>query len=277
MILDILGGTDADARAIAIGQIENLNAAALKPLAGNLDKLPVASRVLVLNALAARGDRTQLPVALAAAKSPDETLRRAGIQALGRLGDASVVGLPLETLYGGGNLAGPAGDSLAQLAGAEVNDKLIAALDAEKKAARIATLIGILQRRKAESAVPALLKAARGDDAAIRTSAFAGLRGLAEPKHVPEMTLALLRTAKGKEREQAEQAIVAVAGQVLEPEKRADPILALIEEKAKDHKAELLPLLGRLEERGPGKWCRSPSARASRKMPRSRDRPVQLA
>ncbi len=246
MCLEILAGPDAAARAIAIGQIENLNASALKPLADNLGRLPVASRVLVLNALAARGDRSQLPVALAAARSPDDAIRRAGILALGRLGDASVVGLLLETLYAGGNLAGPAGDSLAQLGDPEVNAKLIAALEAEPKSERITTLIGILQRRQAKPAVPALLKAARSDNGAVRNSAFAGLRDLAEPRHLPEMALALLRTSRGKEREQAEQALVAVAGQVPEPEKRAEPVLGLLQEQARDHQADLLPLLGRL-------------------------------
>jgi HEAT repeat protein len=246
MVLEVLSGPDPAAAAITVGQIEGLSPAGLKPLAANLEKLPVASQVLVLGALAARRDRSQLPVALNAAKSGNETIRRAGILALGSLGDVTVIGQLLETLYAGGNLAGPAGDSLAQLAGEEVNAKLIAALDGEKKPERISALIGILQRRKAGSAVPVLLQAARSDNAAIRGSAFDGLRTLAEPKNVPGMVLAMLQTARGKERDQAEQAIVAVCSQVAEPDKRAEPILALLGDQAKDRKADLLPLLGRL-------------------------------
>lgn len=250
MILEILSGTDADARAIAVGQVENLSAAALKPLAANFEKLPAASQVLVLNALAARGDRSQLPVALAAAKSQDARLKQAGIQALGRLGDASVVGLLLDTLYAGPTLSGPAADSLVQLNADGVNEQLLAALAAEKAPARLGTLIGVVERRKVPGAVPVLLQAAHGGDAGVRTSAFAGLKVLAGPKDVPEMVLALLKTDKGKERESAELAIVAVCAQIAEPGKRAEAALALLNDGAKAQRADLLPLLGRLG--GPG-------------------------
>jgi HEAT repeat protein len=246
MVLDILGKDDAGARAIAIGQIENLSAAALKPLAASIDKLSVGNQVLVLNAIAARGDKSQLPVALAAAQSTNEPVKRAGIQALGRLGDAAVVPQLLTTLFAGGNLGGTAAESLVQLASDGVNEKLTAALEAEKSSARMAALIGVLERRKTAAAVPVLLKAAASDDAALRASAFSGLRNLAEPKHVPEMVLALVKTAKGKERDQAELAVVAVCGQIAEPAKRAEPVLAMINNGAKAHKPALLPLVGRL-------------------------------
>src|SRR5262249_24432185 len=141
MILDILSKEDADARAIAVGQIENLSAGALKTLAASIDKLPVPSQIMVLNAIAARGDKSQLPVALAAAGSTNEALKRAGIQALSRLGDATVVPQLLNTLFAGGNFAGAASESLAQLVGDGVNQKLIAALESEKTPARTAALI----------------------------------------------------------------------------------------------------------------------------------------
>ncbi len=246
MILEILGGDDAGARAIAIGQIEGLSAAGLKPLAANLEKLPPASQVLVLNALAARRDRSQMPAALTAARSSNDAIRRAGIQALGRLGDASVVPLLLETVDAGGASGSLSGDSLVRLTGDGVNEKLIAALEAAKNPARSKALLGILERRKATSAVPAILQAARSKDASIRTEAFAGLRTLADVKHVPEMVLALLKTDKGKERELAEQAVVAVCGQITDPQKRAEPVLALLKNGLKDQRPALLPLVGRL-------------------------------
>lgn len=245
-ILEILGGTDRDAQSIAVGQIESLSANALKPLAASIDKLPPASQVLVLTALAARGDRSQLPVALNASKNSNEAIKRAGIQAIGRLGDASVVGQLTDTLFAGGALSAVAADSLAQLSADGVNEKLIAALQAEKAPARITALSGILEKRKAPGAAAVLLTLAGSDDGAIRTSAFAALKTLAEPKHVPEMVLALLKTQKGKERNDAELAIVAVLGQVPEAPKRVEPVLALLKEKAKDQQAALLPLIGRL-------------------------------
>jgi HEAT repeat protein len=245
LILRVLGENDAGARAVAIGQIENLSATALKPLAASLDNLTVPSRVSVITVIAARGDRSQLPVALAAARSADANVKRAGILALGRLGDASAVEFLLDVMSGKDATAGIAAESLAELSAEGVNEKLIAVLEAEKTPARSVALISILERRKAIGAVTVLLKAAGGADATVRIAAFSGLKILAAPEHVPGMIAALLKTAKGNEREQAELAIVAVSTQAT-PEKRAEPVLAAIKQAAKDRAVDLLPLLGRL-------------------------------
>ncbi len=244
VILKTLAGDDAGAKAVAIGQIESLSAGALKPLAASLDKLPVPSRVAVITAIAARKDKSQLPVALLAAKSDNAEVKRAGIVALGRLGDANTVEFLLDAMSGKDATAGIAAESLAALPAEGVNEKLIAVLEAEKTPARSVALIGVLERRKATGAVAALLKAAGGNDAGVRLAAFSGLKTLASPEHVPSMIAALLKTAKGNERDQAELAIVAVAAQ-LPADKRAEPALAAIKADTK-HTAELLPLLGRL-------------------------------
>jgi HEAT repeat protein len=246
LVMEHLAGNDADTRAVAVGQIDGLSAAALKPLAANLDKLPVPSRVLVITAVASRGDRSQLPLILNAARSDVLEVKRAGVLALGRLGDSTAVELLLSLMFAKDPVAGVAVESLASLPAEGVNEKLIAALDAEKTSARSVVLIGILERRKAAAAVPALLKSAAGDDAAIRAAAFSGLKTLATPEHVPAMIAALLKTAKGKERENAETAITAVATQNPDAEKRAHPVLAAIKAADKSQAADLLPLLGRL-------------------------------
>jgi HEAT repeat protein len=246
MILAIFAGQDRDAQAIAVAQIEHLDAGALKSLAAQLDKLPAASQVLVLNGLAVRGDRTQLPVVLAAARSRDDAIRRAGLQALGRFGDVSAVTPLLEALFNDVKFGGVAADALVQLAEEGVDGRLIAALEGEKSSQRITALIGILERRRTTAAVPALLKATRSEDAAVRASAFAGMRSLAEPKHVPALIQVWLQTPRGKDRDQAEQAIVAACGQIQEPERRADAVLAALKNEVKSRQADLLPLLGKL-------------------------------
>jgi HEAT repeat protein len=244
-VLNILSREDAGERAVAIGQIENLNAAALKTVAESMDKLPVPTRVLVITAIAARGDRSQLPVALAAAKSAETEMKQAGIRALGRFGDASTVEFLLDAMTAKDASAGIAAESLASLPAEGVNEKLIAVLEAEKIAARRVALIGILNQRKADAAVPALLKAAGDADAGVRTAAFSGLKVMALPVHVPDMIAALLKT-KGNEREQAELAIVAVSARLLVPEMRALPVLAVLAHAMPKEIEELLPLLGRL-------------------------------
>ncbi len=246
LILGILTGTDAAASAIAVGQIENLPAGALKALAARIEDLPVSSRVLVITAIAARGDRSQLPVAVAAATANDPSVKRAGVLALGRLGDASSVELLLDLMSGKDAVAGVAAESLASLPAEGVNEKLLSVLDAEKTPARTVALLNVLERRRATAAVPALLKAAAGTDAGVRIAAFNGLKSLATPEHLPGMIAALLKTEKAKDRDQAEQAIVAVALQIANAEKRAEPVLAAIKDTAKDRAADLLPVLGRI-------------------------------
>lgn len=243
-VLKILSGDDAGAKAVAVGQIESLTAGALKTLAGSLDKLTAPNQVAVVTAIAAKGDRTQAGVALSAAKSADAGVKRAGVLALGRLGDATAVEFLLDAMSGKDATAGDAAESLASLPADGVNEKLIAVLKSEKVPARTVALIGILERRKATAAVSELLTAAGSSDATVRRAAFAGLKALATPAAVPDMLSALLKTPKGNDRDQAELAIVAVSAQSA-PEKRAEPVLAAISKDAK-LAPDLLPLLGRL-------------------------------
>lgn len=245
LVLEMLAGKDNDARAIATGHIPSLNNAALKTVAGGIDKLSPAGQALVLGALASRGDKSQGAVALAATKSTDETIQRAGVAALGKLGDATAVPVLVEIMFGTTKVAGPAKDSLARITGPGVDEKILEALKAEKKTPQRIKLIEVLEQRKAVAAVAVLLDEALGEDASIRASALSALKQTAEPQHIPKMVAATLKAKKGKERDDAELAIVAVASKVVESEKRAEPVLAIFNAANAD-KAALLPLLGRL-------------------------------
>jgi len=246
MILDALAQKDADRRGIAIAQIETVGPVALKHLAANIDKLPTTGQVTLLGALATRGDKTQLPVALAAAKSEDEGVQRAGILAVGKLGDASVVPMLINTMFAGAKLGGVARDSLTALASEGVDGQIIASLKEENNVAHRKTLIAVLESRRAVGAVPLLLEDACREDAGLRTSAMSALRQLAEPVHIPVLIYGLLKTAKGAERTEAELTIVAVSGKILEPEKRAEPVLYALKKTTPADRIVLLPLLGRL-------------------------------
>jgi HEAT repeat protein len=242
LILDILRGEDVAARQIAIAQIENCSAGALKPLGQQLDKLPIPSQVMVLTAMAARGDKSMAQIAVIASESKNEAVQRAGVQALGSLGDASVVPLLLGKITAKSPQSAVASDSLAKIPGDEVTQQLIVALKKEKD--HVPALISILQRRKATAAVPSLLDIA--GNPGLRNAAFAALQDLAEPTRVPEMVLLMMKMPKGKDRGQAEQTIVAVCAKIQDPEQRADPVLRLYRKSPKEQQIDLLPLLGKL-------------------------------
>jgi hypothetical protein len=127
-----------------------------------------------------------------------------------------------------------------------VDDNIIAALPAEKEVGRGATLMGVLESRRATAAVPVLLAAAEGSNAALRGAAMNALRQLAEPRDVPRLLQGLLKADKGKERDEAERTIVAVAAKGADAESRAAPVLLRLQEGGKDEMPILLPLLGRL-------------------------------
>ncbi len=244
-MLTALAGDDADARAIALGEIETASARALQVLASYRDKLPAARQVELLGALAARGDRSLQFAALAGLKSPAETVQKAAVLALGKLGDAGTVPLLIDTLFTNPKLAATARESLSVLAGAEVDEKIIGALRAEKDTGRRGTLVGVLESRRTAAAVPLLLEYAQGDGA-LRSSALAALRQLAEPRDVPTLLQILLKAPKGKEREEAERTLVAVCEREPDPESRATPLLAALHVENEGEVVAVLPLLGRL-------------------------------
>jgi HEAT repeat protein len=249
LILDILRAEDTPARQVAIAYIENLNAQALKTVGQQLERLPNPSQVMVLSAMAARGDRSLASIAVKAAASKNDAVARAGIQALGKLGDASVVRLLLDKAAAKSPLSATALDSLAQIPGDEVNQQLIALLGQAKPSPSAVQIIEVLGRRKALSAIPALLQKADHADAAIRAAAFASLGAVAEPKDAKPMIAAFLKFDK-KGAVQAAAAIVTVCAREPDPEKRADPVLTVFSNERTDMKAKdsaaLLLLMGRL-------------------------------
>jgi len=246
LLLQWLGGSDADARAIAAGQIEGLSADQLKSLAAGTAKLPAASQVSVLAALALRGGDSPLPAVIQATTSKSEEVRLAAIKALGQLGDAAVVPLLIQTMFSDEKARATARRSLEIVRAKGADEHIIAALQQEKDFGRRAELIDVLDARRAISAVPALLKEALGDDAGVRGRAMSALGRLAEPQDIPGMVQGLLKADKGAERDNAEKAVMFVCQQITPAEKRADPVLAVVANAGQSQQAAVLPMLGRI-------------------------------
>jgi len=246
LILDLLASDDADARAVAAGHVANVfSPKALQAFAAWFPKLPTSGQVLLVSALAAVGDKTARPVALLAVRSEDEQVRLTGLQALAALGDASVVPVLLETMAAGGNAGGAARESLQRIFGDGVDEAIIAAMQKAEPGLR-GTLVDVLEARSAVVAVPSLLKEAAGEDAGVRSRAMRALGNLAGPAEVPAMIALLLSYQPGRERDDAEKAILQVCGRIPEPQNRADPVLAVLTDAGEAERCALLPLLGRL-------------------------------
>ena len=242
-IVKLLISDDRDARNIALLAIAGINSNSLKAVAAAADNLPVQAQILLLGALANRREKSQAALALKASQSSDAELQRAGILALGSLGDASALPLLVETAFSKSKHADAARNSLSAIAGPGIDEKLIAILAAEKQPSTRIGLIAIVEARGLAAAVPAILENARGEDDAVRQAAMKALGKLAEAKDVGAMIPGILKATKGAERENAEKAVAAVVARIGEPDKRADAIVAAV---SPENRADLLPLLGRI-------------------------------
>ena len=245
-VLDILAGEDQAAAGVAAAQIGSLKAAGAKQVAEQIGRLPAAHQVLVLRALQVRADKRVLPEVFEATHSENPAVRIAALRALGSVGDASSVGLLLDALSEGGPAASAARRSLETVYGENIDDKIIAAMQAAADSNRRALLIEILQRRLAVAAVPPLLEEALHRDPHVRRTAMIALGKLGRREDIPQMLGGVLAAREGNERDEAEKAVMFLCNRSAEKDQRAAPILEIFDTlNAKDQK-NLLPLLGRI-------------------------------
>jgi HEAT repeat protein len=248
MIVNLLSENDRDMRAVGLQQVreEVKGPAATKRFADLLPKLAADAQAGLLDALADRGDKTARPAVLGMLKSSDAQVRAAAVRALGSLGETADVPLLIRALATAVEVEKKAAEaSLARLRGPDVNAAIVAEMKHAKAELRL-QLLSLLIARRAVDSMAALLEAAGDEDARIRAAALAGLGQLAGPEHVAGMVTAVLKAPAGAQRETAEKAVMFVCHRIGEPDKRADPVLAVFAQQSEDEKAALLPLVGRL-------------------------------
>ncbi|MHB1036846.1 MAG: HEAT repeat domain-containing protein [Pirellulales bacterium] len=248
MVVNLIGEKDKDLRAMGFQQVreELKGPAATKRFAALLPMLPADAQAGLIDALADRGDKAARAAVVAVLKSPDAPVRTAALRALGSLGEAADVPALAKTLAGA---AGPektaAQTSLTRLVGQGVSAAIVAELKTSKPEARV-ELIAILTARGGADAVPSILLAADDADPAVRAAAIAALWKLAEPEHVPELVKRVLTAKKGPDREAVEKAVMFASSRIKDPEKRAEPLLAVLATASEEQKTVLLPTLGRI-------------------------------
>jgi len=246
MAIELVASGDRDAQSLGadyLGQCRDPNLAAA--VSARLGELPAVSQATVLAILAARGDKSAMPLAIAAAGATDPAVRKAGIEALATLGDGTAVALLLERLQTGDELASAARDTLERIHGAGVDEALIAAMQGAAPAQRKG-LIELLQKRGCAAAVPALLGEAQGQDKEICAAASRALGALAQPKDVPALVAILLKTPRGKDRDEAEKLVMFACSRGEDPKTQAQPVLAIFGQASADDRLALLSVLGRI-------------------------------
>ena len=198
--------------------------------AAELAKISGAERIGLLGALADRGDPAALGAVTASAEDGDVEVRKAALQAVGKLGDVSSAPFLVEVIGGDAGTAEmlEALRSLEMLGGEGVDDAIVESMLASEPAVR-ARLIGALSNRNAAGAVPELLKEAAGADAGVRKAAFRALGRLAEPRDLSLLLTLLVNLPDDQGRREAERAVVAVARKGTGRTGRSGPVLRVLQ------------------------------------------------
>jgi HEAT repeat protein len=243
LLTEILTGTDAFMQASALRFLREVAGPdTVGALADLLPKLPADAQAMLLDDFAVRSNPAALPAVKKAAASQNETVRKAAIQAMGVLGDASCVPMLTDVAAGGGPLAGDARKALDSLPAKDVNDAITElAKSGDAKVQKEA--VRSLGARGATGAVPALVEAARSGDQAVRHQALASLEQLAGCPAVPDLVALVVNPREDADRPVAQKTLVTVVGRCPEKDAAAAPILKALDAAPADAKAALLQAL----------------------------------
>ena len=226
-VAEALAGEDMDlvaAAAMCVRQIAGQPATEV--FVSPLQKMQPAGQVMLLTALADRGDAAALPAVMQATASGDASVRLAAIDAVAKLGDASAIS-PLVNIATTGEKAerDVARNSLGLLRGPGVDAAMLALAKTSEPPVR-AELIRSLAARQAVSAVPDLLNMAQDPDEGVRVESYKALAELATPDQLPALVDLIEKVEGDKARKEAERAVVGVAKKIADGDQRAAAVLA---------------------------------------------------
>lgn len=246
-VIEALRDRNRMVRTTAMGCVRTMKGRGVTEMfAAELAKVSAGEQVLLIGALADRGDAAALPAITVIGKSADPEVRRAALHAMGKLGDSSCVGLLVRAAAEGigEEEKNAALSSLVLLPGTEVDNAIAESMQASPPQIRSA-LIQVLFERNAAGAVPALLGEASSSDSGVRKAAFKALGRLAGEKDLPSLVELLVKMPDDGGRRDAERAAVAVAGKIAESGRSADAVLAALSaEQRVPVRCSLLRVLG---------------------------------
>ena len=242
-----LTGDDAAMQAIATEFVrETKDPAETEQYVALLPRMKPAGQVLLMGALADRGDPTAAPAIIAMTKSDDASVRAAALSALAALGSAPTVAMLAEIAAKGPNAdRATAAATLNRVSGPGVDDAILKLLTGPDAAIRTVAIRSAAVRRLA-AAVPTLLKSAKDENASIRTESLRALGTLADNKDLPAIVALLVAAPGGGEQRTAEDAVKSVCSRIPDPAERVAPLLAAMPQAAISAKCALLRLMGRV-------------------------------
>lgn len=175
---------------VAIAHVARMNNPdASKMFAAAVTNLPPAEQAWMIESLAVRSDADARAAIRAQVASAHSEVRLASIAAVGRLEDGSAVPLLAARLAGGSDAEDKRAADLALTGlrgGAATDQAILDAMVQARGEARVA-LIGVLARRGAGTAAPALLAEADGADPAAARAAYQAMAKIGGTEHIPAL------------------------------------------------------------------------------------------
>ncbi len=269
IVLSTLTAEDPVLRATAMQLAGRLPGGAMTTaLVERLPQLDAAAQVLLLDALAQRGDRAAAAAVLKLTDSEAEAVRVAAVTALAQLGDASLVKCLADLAATGVGAVQPAAQSaLAKMTGTDVEPALLAMAGGGEPARRT-VIFRVLAARRSTGAASLLLRAAAESDAQVRQAAFDALAAVADadsydplvallvaakaPADAPPLgerggvsPPVLLATAQASADIQAcERAVLEAGSRLASQQQRLAPLLAALDRASDQAKPSLVRVLG---------------------------------
>jgi len=242
-LLDVLDGRDA---ALA-GRALSLIAAMPGPrptaaMAGRLKKLGASGQVLLLGALAQRGDRSAGPAVAKLLGSTNPAVRLAAVEAIGALGDEKDIVPLADIAASGGPTTGAARASLVRLPGRKVDAALLAGLAGADAGVRV-ELINAAVARQADGIVGKLVWASGNEAPNVRAAAYAGLAKLGGQAEFAALVRSLGSLTEATDRKGLEDMLTSIARRADDRPGAAKAVLGALKAAKGETSAALLRVL----------------------------------
>ncbi len=249
LVIAALGDKDAEVRRVAVPALRNVPGAnATQAIVAELSRQGEGVHAQLLGVLADRGDPAALSAVVKATEAAPPAVRVAALDALAALGDASVVPLLAQRAAEAQEASEQqaARNSLNLLRADGTNAAIAKQLAADKPGVR-AEAAKALAARSAVDQVGSLLGAAEDKEPAVAAEVFKAIRVIAKAEHVPALVKLLVSATDGGVRGEAENAVVAAAATTEAGKNPAEPVLAALPgARSPEVRASLLRVLGRI-------------------------------
>lgn len=248
LVMDALGDSDPALVLVASSFIRELPGdEATKAFAEMLPTADSQRKILLIDALAHRGEAGALDAIVAEAKGTDPAVQLVALNALGVLGTPDTAAMLLDlAATTEGDVQRTARNSVKTIHGSQADVAILKVAQEGTGPVRIEA-ISALAARGAVKTAPALLALASSGDAAVETEALKALRVLAGEDDMDALLSLLASATADDKRKNVAQTIVELAGRIADDgEKSAKPIKALAAASDDATKAALISVLGRI-------------------------------